>query len=81
MLDKIPCTIGEERTSEFAPLPRGAEFLCCSRATLYNMAKRGELELVRLAGRTLIRWAELERIAANAQPWTTPAREKSTKSK
>ncbi|MGN7869410.1 helix-turn-helix domain-containing protein [Paracoccus sp. 22332] len=46
-----------------------------SRPTLYKMAKKGEVELVKLGGRTLMRRAEVERLAATAPAWRPdPAR-------
>lgn len=68
------CSRCGARDSEFAPLDRGAAFLCCSRGEIYKKAKRGEIELVRLGGRTLVRWSELDRVAASAETWAPPPR-------
>lgn len=54
---------------ELLPLPNAARILGLSRPTLYKMAEHGEAQFVRLAGRTLMRRAEVERIAASAEPW------------
>lgn len=54
---------------ELRNLNVASEFLAVSKANIYGMAARGEIELVRLGGRTLIRQAEIERISAAAQPW------------
>lgn len=59
--------------AELYPLAVGARALGLSRTTLYAMAKRGDVELVRLAGRTLIRRAEIQRVAATAEKWTSSA--------
>ncbi len=80
MAANASCTSCGRRNSDFATLTQAAEFTCGSRSGWYDIAKRGEIELVRLGGRTLIRWAELERFAATAKPWTPPVK-KSPKSK
>lgn len=54
---------------ELLTLPNAARALGLSRPTLYKMAARGDAEFVRLAGRTLMRRAEVERIAGTAQTW------------
>ena len=60
---------------ELYQLPDAAHLLGLSRTSLYAMAARGDAEFVRLAGRTLMRRAEVERIAATAQAWRPdPAR-------
>lgn len=63
------CAHCGSRTSEFATLAQAAAFTCGSRTALYDWAKKGKIELVRLGGRTLIRWTELERFANTAEPW------------
>lgn len=60
---------------ELLTLPNAARALGLSRPTLYKMAERGDAQFVRLAGRTLMRRAEVERIAATAETWRPdPAR-------
>ncbi|WP_442953661.1 helix-turn-helix domain-containing protein [Paracoccus sediminilitoris] len=60
---------------ELFKLPDAASLLGLSRASLYKMAEKGEAEFVRLGGRTLMRRAEIERLAATAPTWRPdPAR-------
>lgn len=54
---------------ELLTLPNAARLLGLSRPTLYKMAEHSEAQFVRLGGRTLMRRAEVERIAASAEPW------------
>ncbi|WP_374300950.1 helix-turn-helix domain-containing protein [Paracoccus sp. (in: a-proteobacteria)] len=52
-----------------------AQRLGLSRSALYEMARTGEAEFVKLGGRTLMRRAEVERLAATAPAWRPdPAR-------
>lgn len=57
------------RSAAIATLDQGAAFLGRSRPSLYLMAERGEIELVKIGGRTMVRWAELDRVVAEAKPW------------
>lgn len=60
---------------ELFNLNTAAGRLGLSRSALYKLAARGDAEFVRLAGRTLMRRAEIERLAASAQAWRPdPAR-------
>lgn len=58
---------------ELLTLSNAARTLGLSRPTLYKMAARGDAQFVRLAGRTLMRRAEVERIAASAEAWRPDA--------
>lgn len=42
------------------------QVLGLSRSTLYKLAKQGRIELIRVAGRTLVRKSEVERLIADA---------------
>ena len=53
---------------------RAAELLCCSSAQVYALSHRNELELKRVAGRTVVATKGLVRLIDGAQPWTPSAR-------
>ncbi len=61
--------------AELFKLTDAAGRLGLSRASLYKMAQEGQAEFVKLGGRTLMRRAEVERLAATAPAWRPdPAR-------
>jgi excisionase family DNA binding protein len=41
-------------------IPAAAEYLSVSRATIYRLFERGDLPLIKIAGRTLIRRGDIE---------------------
>lgn len=51
------------------PVPDAGRCLGLSRGKLYDMEKKGQVQFVRLGGKTLIRRSEIVRLAASAQPW------------
>ena len=55
-------------------IPTAASLLGCSPAQIYALANNGELELVRLAGRTCVRTSEVEKLIRGAQPWAASGR-------
>jgi excisionase family DNA binding protein len=68
---------GEDwRCRAFLSLPSAAQVLGVSRTSLYKMANAGEVSLVRLGGRTLIRSEEVARLADGAEPWQPSQRAK-----
>lgn len=75
------CAHCGSRVSEFATLAQVAAFTCGSRTAVYDWAKKGKIELVRLGGRTLVRWSELERFANTAEPWTPRSTNKTNPAK
>lgn len=50
-------------------LPDAAKVLGISRSSLYKMANAGEVSLVKLGGRTLVRSEEIARLADGVEPW------------
>lgn len=59
---------------EFATLNEAGAATRRTRAGIYDLARRGKIELVKLGGRTLVRRSELDRFIATAAPWTSKSR-------
>lgn len=58
----------------FSSLADAAQVLCCSKQHLYDLAKRGEIDLVKVTGRTLVTQASIDRAIAEAKPFEHGAR-------
>lgn len=51
------------------PIPTAASLIGCSRAKVYSLAQEGRLDMVKLAGRTLITTATLCALIDSAKPY------------
>jgi len=61
--------------SVFLNIPSIAELWGCSRATVFNVAHRGELPLFRVNGRTVAKTADVIALSGKlAQPWSPAPR-------
>ncbi|WGT48903.1 helix-turn-helix domain-containing protein [Thioclava nitratireducens] len=57
------------RSRALLSLPDAGKVLGISRSSLYKMANAGEVSLVRLGGRTLVRSEEVARLADGVETW------------
>ncbi|TNF15447.1 MAG: DNA-binding protein [Rhodobacteraceae bacterium] len=62
------------RSLALLSLPDAAKVLGISRSSLYKMANAGEVSLVKLGGRTLVRSEEIARLADGVEPWRPSGR-------
>lgn len=58
----------------YVDLKNAAALLCCSRQNLYALDSRGVIQLVKIAGRTVVTRASLDRALAAARPFVHGAR-------
>jgi hypothetical protein len=55
----------------FQPIKRTGQIIGGSPSKVYDLLNKGELDAVRLGGKTLITTPSLERYLAKASPWTS----------
>jgi excisionase family DNA binding protein len=75
--DRTPVTTGDLIAQRrLYPVQEAADLLGVHRATLYNRSRAGQIDLLRIGGRTFVAADEIERYIAKAgEPVHAPARQ------